>query len=286
MKSSIRFEHVGFSLSGSCDPLVLADALTHRGLTEVEVSHPLGETWNLQFGPRALLEEPGPTIAEMLDAIERLDGEPRQLWKTCHRRALEITYKSGDVPWHLRPGLSNALLRRIAAVEASLDFTLIPDPRLRWWRGNDDTRTKYINTDLELRSANDLTPLAAVFDGNDWSRLHLGPTTESEWAASYETGEDVSEPELTILRFLEVIECLDAGLREMWNSCHLRELDLGYDSGDGKYCLMNAISRRTLERIAVAGLSLRFTIYGRPVEPVCPIRWLRRVNPWRVGTRR
>lgn len=278
MKSQTHLECVGFSLHADRDLRVLADALRGSGLREVEVNHPVDNRWDLRVEAPELSADPEPAIAGMLDVIGRLDGEPLQLWNNARGRSVDIGYKSGAEPWHLTFGLSHALLSRLDAIRASLTFTLIPRRGLRWWRRREDWRYDYLNTDFELRSNTDLTPLADLLDENGWSRQLLIRTEDREWLASYETGEHVREPELTLITFLDVIESLGAQSRAIRSSCHLREFDLGYDGGDGDWLLHNTISHKTLHRAVAIGASLRFSIYGRPTRSRWPVRWLRRRN--------
>ncbi len=66
------------------------------------------------------------TILLLLDAIEALDGEAKELWDKCATRELNIGYDCGDEPWAFNQGWANSTLRRIASVGASLRITLYP----------------------------------------------------------------------------------------------------------------------------------------------------------------
>lgn len=73
-------------------------------------------------------EEPEPGIAAMLTVIESLDPLSRSTWAGCSERVFDIAYDCGRKPFAFRQELSADTLGRLAAVGASLRFTLYSDP--------------------------------------------------------------------------------------------------------------------------------------------------------------
>ena len=139
-----------------------------------------------------------------------------------------------------------------------------------------DGITQYLNTDLDLLSADDLTALAAAFevrglmptrviryhDGQwQWHARFCGNTTGDEW---------YDEPEPTIAAMLAVIEALDPPLRSAWAGCSRREFDIGYECGREPFHFHQGLSAGILARLVAAGASLRVTLYAdqdrRPAE--------------------
>ncbi|HEX7379653.1 MAG TPA: hypothetical protein VF278_21195 [Pirellulales bacterium] len=82
--------------------------------------------WHTRFETNADYNEPEPNIAAMIAAIESLDESLRADWSRCSLREFNIGYDCGSKPWAFNQGLSNELLGRIAAIGASLRWTLYP----------------------------------------------------------------------------------------------------------------------------------------------------------------
>lgn len=122
---------------------------------------------------------------------------------------------------------------------------------------------RYLNTDLDLISPQDLTPLVAAFKTAGVYALHCDyEATDSNWHATFESETSMSEePERDLAILLAAIESLSPPLRDQWLACTLKELNIGYDCGDEPWAFNNALSAQTLQRLANAGASLRITLY-------------------------
>jgi hypothetical protein len=70
--------------------------------------------------------EPEPNIRRLLDAVDRLSADAREIWARCSKREFNVGYDCGDEPWSFNQGLSNVVLRRIADCGASFRITLYP----------------------------------------------------------------------------------------------------------------------------------------------------------------
>lgn len=70
--------------------------------------------------------EPEPNIIRLLDAVDALSDSALAIWQCCTKREFDVGFDCGDEPWGFRQGLSNDVLRRIAACGASLRVTLYP----------------------------------------------------------------------------------------------------------------------------------------------------------------
>jgi hypothetical protein len=137
-----------------------------------------------------------------------------------------------------------------------------------------DGVTHYLNTDLDLTSADDLTALAAAFEDRGLA-LMRGVTrlNDGQWFCGFSMGGMwYDEPEPNIAALLAVIEALDLPLRSAWAGCALRVFDIGYDCGQEPFAFNQGLSAEILGRMAAAGVSLRVTLYPdrdiRPAEPV------------------
>lgn len=78
----------------------------------------------------------------------------------------------------------------------------------------DDT-IRYLNTDLDLTSADDLTALAAAFEARGVPPLHVSQRTDGLWDARFETDEPHAEPEAAIATMLAVVESLAGSARRV-----------------------------------------------------------------------
>jgi hypothetical protein len=73
----------------------------------------------------------------------------------------------------------------------------------------------YLNTDLDLTSADDLTELAAAFEAAGLIPLHVTQREDGLWYATFELNEQHTEPEPTIAGLLAVVEALTPPLRSV-----------------------------------------------------------------------
>lgn len=137
-----------------------------------------------------------------------------------------------------------------------------------------DGVTQYLNTDLDLLSADDLTALAAAFEVRGLMPTRVIRLDDGRWHARFSGNSTADrcydEPEPTIAAVLAVIEALDPPLRSAWAGCSQREFDIGYDCGREPLHFHQGLSAGLLVRLAAAGASLRVTLYadqdGRPAE--------------------
>ena len=86
---------------------------------------------------------------------------------------------------------------------------------------------KYLNTDLDLSSTIDLAPLASAFEAHGLCTLHLGRGDDGLWRATFEIETQYDEPEATIGDMLAVVEGLQSPLLNDWQSCTVRECNIG-----------------------------------------------------------
>jgi hypothetical protein len=125
-------------------------------------------------------------------------------------------------------------------------------------------QTRYLNTDLDLVSTVDLSPLAATLEAKGLFQLHLAQTEEDCWIACFETSEQYEDPESTIAAMLSVIEHLDAPAQQIWQGLTLCEFNIGYGCGDEPWA--QSLSNTLLQRLAAVGASLGMTLYSYPAE--------------------
>ena len=132
-----------------------------------------------------------------------------------------------------------------------------------------DGTISYLNTDLDLVSSADLTPLAAVFEARGVFALHVAPREDGLWYAVFETEDQHTEPESNIAAMVAVAEALAEPHRSMWLACTRREFNIGYDCGSTPWAFTQGLSSPLLARVAAVGASLRVTLYPER-EPDTP----------------
>ncbi|MGC1309782.1 MAG: hypothetical protein WA885_21365 [Phormidesmis sp.] len=120
---------------------------------------------------------------------------------------------------------------------------------------------RYINTDLELVSAQDLADFATVLESKGLLALHVTCCEDKLWRAAFETAVDRPEPEAAITQLIEVIESLSEPAQTIWHRCVNRSFDIGYECGQQPPSYKQEISSDLLGRIASVGAALRITLY-------------------------
>jgi hypothetical protein len=130
-----------------------------------------------------------------------------------------------------------------------------------------DGHTSYLNTDLDLTSAEDLTALAAALEAAGIRPLHVTQVDDGLWCACFETDEQHTEPESNIAAMLAAVEALALTLQSVWAGCARRDFIIGYDCGWEPWAFNHGLSSGLLGRMAAAGASLRITLYPDRESP-------------------
>jgi hypothetical protein len=123
-------------------------------------------------------------------------------------------------------------------------------------------RTRYLNTDLDVVSGDDLTPLAAAFEKKKWSVLHCEQHADRLWRAGFEVPGGQSKLEKAIPAMLKVIETLTPPLQSLWAGCSKRDFNIGFDGGYEPRSAEYTLASGLLARIAAVGASVTITIYA------------------------
>lgn len=122
------------------------------------------------------------------------------------------------------------------------------------------SKIRYLNTDLDLRSAEDLSSLAAELGARGLLVLDVF-AEEDRWKARFEADSDHEEPEDHIAQMLDAIDSLSAPARALWQRCDLREFNIGFDCGTEPWAFNLGLSPPLLKRLAVHDAALRLTLY-------------------------
>jgi hypothetical protein len=125
---------------------------------------------------------------------------------------------------------------------------------------------RYLNTDLDIVSAQDLTPFAAALEAKGLLLLHLGRGDDGCNQAIFEADASHNSPEETMRAMLDIVEALPPSERAVWDAAALRLLNIGYDCGSEPAVFHNVLSNDLLHRIARIGAALQITLYPPPSQ--------------------
>ncbi|WP_128548114.1 hypothetical protein [Larkinella soli] len=124
---------------------------------------------------------------------------------------------------------------------------------------------RYLNTDLDLEAAFDLSPLAEALAARGLLVLHVRRWESGSWSARLETAVPFTDPDANLQALLSAVETLEGPLRSQWAACTVRAFDMGYDSGHEPRNFYRQLTPATLGRMAALNATLVITIY--PPEP-------------------
>lgn len=127
MNNTIHYLNTDLDLTSSDDLTRLAKVFEAKGASPLHVARSDDGLWRATIETDVHHHDPEPNIAEMLAIIESLPDPLQTDWRRCTQLEFNIGYDCGTEPWAFNQGLSNVLLRRIAAVGASLRITLYPN---------------------------------------------------------------------------------------------------------------------------------------------------------------
>jgi len=113
-------------LISSRDLTDLAAALDAGGVFPLHVTRDGDGFWHARFETADQYPDPAASIAALVAAAESLSETHRAIWSGCSMRELNIGYDCEAEAAVLNNSLSPELLRRVAAVGASLAITVYP----------------------------------------------------------------------------------------------------------------------------------------------------------------
>jgi hypothetical protein len=118
---------------------------------------------------------------------------------------------------------------------------------------------QYLNTDLEIRSRRNIAPILDAL-GEKVFVLHQSKRG-GHYFVSLEISAIRKTPGQTINIFCSLIDQLPKKARSIWNRCHSRVFDLGYESGRAPKNFHSALPLSIVKRVADIGASIVITIY-------------------------
>jgi hypothetical protein len=132
---------------------------------------------------------------------------------------------------------------------------------------NEGSRTRFINVDLDLASAQELTELVQAFKPGA-SPLNCWQVADT-YFANLELSTDPINPtdaESAIRRFVALIDTLPPGARALWNDASKRDFSIGVDAGSSPSTFELALNPEVLELAARVRARIVFVVYVHPAE--------------------
>ena len=119
---------------------------------------------------------------------------------------------------------------------------------------------EYLNTDLEIKSKEDIAPILEAF-GEKIYVLHQEINKDIHFVCC-ETNSNLIDANSAAAYFCTLVEDLPNNVREIWNKCDTRILDMGYQSGMLPNSYKSELEATTVKRMAELGISIVVTIYS------------------------
>ncbi|QDT99210.1 hypothetical protein [Gimesia aquarii] len=120
--------------------------------------------------------------------------------------------------------------------------------------------TKYLNTDLDLKSYQEITLLGKYFDKH--ADLIRCENDDGVWWAVVEDSHSNRNalPTDNINNLLDVIQNLEPDLKAILDTCHVKDFNIGIETGN-IHGFNLGIDHATLKRIVDLNFTISFTTY-------------------------
>jgi len=120
--------------------------------------------------------------------------------------------------------------------------------------------TKYLNTDLEIDSIDDVTPIVEEF-GEAVVCLYYAPWGAHKRAAFELAGVVFQDASACIRTFCALVEGLGPEARALWDGCARRVFDIGFEAGRERDNCQQSIDHDALAQVAAVRAHLVITVY-------------------------
>lgn len=126
--------------------------------------------------------------------------------------------------------------------------------------------SRYLNTDLDIESLEDLSPLIKVLK-RKCDLLHGEKDEEGLWRVSIEArnsgfvGSEGHDPEADISEILKVIESLRDEIQKLLLGAKKFEFNIGWQSSEERPVGVLSLSKELLGRVSDIGATMTVTIY-------------------------
>ncbi len=130
---------------------------------------------------------------------------------------------------------------------------------------HDETKTHFLNVDLEVRSKDALTELVQAFEPGAMALSCMA--IPDGYLANLELATQPAEAEAAIRSFASLIERLPPRARDLWNKASVRDFSIGVEAGGSPSHFEAALTPAVLELAAALGARITFVVYVNAPEP-------------------
>lgn len=124
----------------------------------------------------------------------------------------------------------------------------------------DSEATRFLNVDLELVATFDLAPLLEHFNPTTFTlRDSVDDGRRTVWL---ELGADPKDTDGAILRYAMLVESLPSDIRQLWDECEDRCLNVGIQSGLTPHASAFRISPDAIAKLGTIAARLEITVYS------------------------
>jgi hypothetical protein len=126
--------------------------------------------------------------------------------------------------------------------------------------------TRLLNVDLELVAAVDLGPLLSHVADATINLRDSG--TDGRRTVWLELADDhPRDADAAVRAFVDLVGAFPPAVRELWNQCEDRCLNIGIQAEVGPHATAFRIESVTAAALAAVSARLEFTVYGTAIEP-------------------
>lgn len=125
---------------------------------------------------------------------------------------------------------------------------------------SDSDATRFLNVDLELVATFDLAPLIEYFNLTTFTlRDSMDEGRRTVWM---ELSGDPKDTDDAILRYAMLVESMRSDIRQLWDECADRCLNVGIQSGLFPHASAFRISTAALAKLVAIAARLEITVYS------------------------
>jgi hypothetical protein len=126
-------------------------------------------------------------------------------------------------------------------------------------QGRFQMEIRYITTDLDFESIEDLSPIVEEFgerllpSHNQW--------VDDKYLVVMAYPADYDTPEETVASYCGILEGLSESSKALWRGCHYRVLDIAFESGETPSRFYSQLPDSLISRLGALSISIAISIY-------------------------
>lgn len=135
-----------------------------------------------------------------------------------------------------------------------------------FWRvssalGEEKEMIRYINTDLELLSREDISDLIDFLKSNGMYILHNLVNESGKNDAWLELDLDSNKAQETIRLMIDVLLKMEGKARKQWELCEKKDFNIGFDCGSEPWAFNEELPDTLIKKVAEFNAGIKITIY-------------------------